>query len=52
MFPLGPKGKQQRWVFISSCYLIKNAQYPNDGFHNSVTWWIGRCIRDSLAVDS
>jgi sucrose-6-phosphate hydrolase SacC (GH32 family) len=39
-FPLGPK-QSQRWVFISSCYLGKSPIYPADGFHNSVTWWVG-----------
>jgi hypothetical protein len=42
MFPLGPKGEKQRWVFISSCYLIgETPLYPEDGFHNAVTWWNG-----------
>ena len=39
-FPLG-QGGSQRWVFISSCYLGSQPPYPHDGFHNSVTWWIG-----------
>lgn len=43
-FPLGPPDANgnQRHVFISSAYLGKSDVYPDDGFHNAVTWWIGK----------
>lgn len=46
-FPIGPKSKadgSQKHVFISSAYSAKSVLYPNDGFHNAVTWWIGKWL--------
>lgn len=37
-FPLG----DDYWVLISSAYLSSQPPYPRDGFHNAVTWWLGR----------
>ena len=45
-FPLlveGSKGESQTYfVFISSCYLSAQDPYPKYGYHNAVSYWIGR----------
>jgi hypothetical protein len=42
-FPLGPAQADgsQKHVFVSSAYLQKGLMYPEDGYHNAVTFWLG-----------